>query len=167
MKRAIALFFLTGCTLQPGSGCLVPGQTASSAMDVEACTHLSDKAQATLTAASSELAAPSILTHGRLDVALPANQAGYLSWKQDETSDVSLYLDQPIAVSVLDAAGEAVTPLSRTNASDSFGAIKHKSVYHLDTGTYWVKLGPAAVATVGLVIEVAHEEEGDDHGHAH
>lgn len=134
-------------------------------INAEGCEHLAEGPSAAVTAAATvEATAPAISNdHKRYDVALAddtnGEKVGVVTFAPGEAADFVFFLSADVPLAIEDAAGAAVAVEDKQTSIPECTEVKARHQVELDVGTYYLRFGPTAEASVNVVVEEAGGHE--------
>jgi hypothetical protein len=129
--------------------------------DAEACEHLAEGPSAAVTASDTAAAtAPAISNdHKRYDIALVddmnGEKVGVVTFAPDEAADFLFFLSADVPLAIEDGSGAAVAIEDKQTSIPECTDVKARHQVELDVGTYYLRVGPTAEASVNVVVEEA------------
>ena len=137
------------------------------ALDEHACLHVEHGQPHNVTASTDVGYAPDVSRpHTRFDVSSAVDGPGFVEYAVSEASEYAFYLTQALPVSISTSDGTSVAFQTARQAVHDCPDGTEKYVAALERGTYYLQLEPTSKPTT-LVIENAHAEDDDHHGHNH
>lgn len=156
-------FALAGCD---GGGDPVPLAEEEN-INAEGCEHLAEGPSAAVSAAnttSGTVPPPAISNdHKRYDIALVGDtsgeQVGVVTFAPGEATDFVFFLSADVPLAIEDASGAAVAVEDKQTSIPECTEVKARHQVELDVGTYYLRFGPTAEASVNVVVEEAGGHE--------
>jgi hypothetical protein len=130
-------------------------QDGGDPLDLEGCEHMTEGPFVDVTAGADAATAGEVKSdHHAYRVALSAGQAGLAKYAAAAPGDHVFFLDANVAFAVQDDQGASVPVAASVTDFTACPEVKVKHTVALPSvGTYYLALGPAAAATVTVVIE--------------